>query len=290
MAKIVTVAIHKGGTGKTTMAVNLAFLAAERGARTLMVDLDPQKNATTTIVDPNKVEFSGIRGTAELFEEAEPSKPVYEARAALHMLPADDRLFGVERLPYEAVELFANRLLALGSQYDLIVVDTPPTMGFGMLAPLLVSDFAFAPVLPNRYSTDGLENLIVRVNEIKTSTNPKLNFLGILINKWRKTSPAQNRMVKQLRKELGDYMMPLSLPDSSAIEESTNERRPAWHDVKGGTHRRAAKAIREVLGAILDQVLEVQSPAKPATAPAKKGVVARLRSRFQKSTARAARI
>jgi chromosome partitioning protein len=290
MAKIVTVAIHKGGTGKTTMAVNLAFLAAERGAKTLMVDLDPQKNGTTTVVDPNKTDFEQVRQTADLFEDAEPTKPILAASETLHLLVADERLFGVERLPFEAVELFGRRLLELAAQYDLIVVDTPPTMGFGMLAPLLVSDFAFAPVMPNRYSTDGLETLIVKVNEVKGGTNPKLNFLGILINKWRKTSPAQNRMVKQLRKELGDFMMPQSLPDSSAIEESANERRPAWHEVKGGTHRRAAKAIREVLGGILDQILGVQNAPKTATAPAKKGVVARLRSRFQKSSARAARI
>jgi chromosome partitioning protein len=254
MGKIVTIAIHKGGTGKTTVATHLAFLAAERGLNTLIVDTEAQRNATTTVVLPD-LDFSKFLRAADLFEDFDVNKPVCQARERLHVLPADDRLLAIERLPDDAAELFRSRLVKLAQGYDLVVIDTAPTMGFGMLAPLIASDFVFSPIVPSRYAVEGIESLILRIEQIQKSINPDLTFLGLLVNRWRKTSPPQNRIVAGLRKDIGEYLFEGTLPESSAIENAANEKRPVWKDAKSGSHRRAAKAVRDVMTYVLDRAL-----------------------------------
>lgn len=263
MGKVVTVAIHKGGAGKTTVATHLAFLASERGARTLLVDIDAQGNASAT-VSKDDLDPSVVLTAADLFEDAVPAKPVYEASPTLHVLPADERLLAVERLPDEAAALFRSHLLELAAGYDLVVVDTPPTMGFAMLAPLTASDFVFAPIVPAAYSVMGIESLILRIQQIRQALNPDLEFIGLLLNKWRRTSPPQNKIVANLRAELGEYLIPHSLPDSAAIENAADNKRAVWKDAKSGSQRKAAKAVREALDHVLSRALPVAEKPKAA--------------------------
>jgi chromosome partitioning protein len=262
MGKICTVAIHKGGTGKTTVSAHLAFLAAEQGSRTLLIDLDSQGNASDTVLleVPN---LDGVRTASNLFEECEPAKPILNARPKLDVLPADSRLLAVERLDFEAATLFSQRLKTLAADYDLVVIDTPPTMGFAMLAPLLTSDSAFAPIVPDAYSLKGIEILLTRVAEIRESHNPGLIFLGLLVNKWRRNSRAQNDTVEQFRQELGDYMIPHTLPEAAAIADAAHAHEPVWKNAKSGSQRKAGKAVREALLWVLNQTTPNAQEATP---------------------------
>lgn len=259
MGKIITIAIHKGGTGKTTVAAHLAFLGAEFGSRTLLVDLDSQGNATDTVTLQTNSGAVGVRTASDLFEHHEPTRPILEARPGLDVLPADDRLLAIERLEFDDAFLFARRLRELAKQYDLVVVDTPPTMGFAMLAPLLASDYAFAPVIPDAYSIKGIESLISKVEEIRATHNPSLVFLGLMVNKWRKNSRAQNQTVHDLRAALGDVLMPHALPEASAIADSAHTRKPVWREARSGSHRKAAATVREALSWVLGQAHPARS-------------------------------
>jgi chromosome partitioning protein len=254
MGKICTVAIHKGGTGKTTVSAHLAFLASEQGSKTLLVDLDSQGNASDTVL-VEQPDLELFRTASDLFEEAEPSKPILNAGANLDVLPADQRLLGIERLDFEVATLFSRRLRALAGDYDLLVIDTPPTMGFAMLAPLLASDVAFAPIIPDAYSVKGIESLIGKVHEIRQSHNPGLIFLGLLVNKWRHNSKAQNETVARFRSELGEFMIPHALAESAAIADAAHSHKPVWRNARTGSQRKAGRDAREALSWVLERTI-----------------------------------
>lgn len=150
---------------------------------------------------------------------------------------------------------FAQRVRAMAIGYDLVVIDTPPTMGVAMLAPLLASDAAFAPGIPDAYSIKGIESLISRVEDIRSTHNPGLVFLGLMVNKWRKTSRAQNQTVADFRVALGTALIPFSLPESAAIADAAHKRKPVWRDARSGSQRRAGSAVRDALSWVLGQAM-----------------------------------
>jgi len=259
MGKILTVAIHKGGTGKTTVAGHLAFLASERRVRTLLVDLDSQANATDTItggapLTPGPDGELPVRTASDLFD-TRPELPIHTARPGLDILPADDRLLAVDGLDLEAATVFAAKLRKLAADYDFVVVDTPPTPGVAMLAPLLGSDYVVAPVVPDPYSMRGIEGLISRVQHIRQTQNPDLVFLGLLVNKFRTVSPGQTRVLSALQNDLGAFVIPHTVPQSSSIEDAAHTREPVWHKPKTGSQRLAGIAVRKALSWVLDRVL-----------------------------------
>jgi chromosome partitioning protein len=261
MGKVCTVAIHKGGTGKTTVSAHLAFLASEQGSRTLLVDLDSQGNASDTVL-LEQPDLDRFRSASDLFEEAEPTKPILNASPNLDVLPADQRLLAIERLDFDVAMVFSARIRALAADYDLLVIDTPPTMGFAMLAPLLASDVAFAPIIPDAYSVKGIESLITKVDEIRQHHNPGLIFLGLMVNKWRRNSRAQNDTVARFRSELGGFLIPHTLAESAAIADAAHSHKPVWRNARTGSQRKAGRDARLALGWVLERTI---TPAEVAS-------------------------
>ncbi|SPD72451.1 putative IncC-like protein [uncultured Desulfobacterium sp.] len=251
-SKIVTVAIHKGGTGKTTAAVNLSWLAQERGISCLMIDLDIQGNATDNFI---KVSCDQHLNASHLFNEDLPELPAISVLNGLDLIPADAGLLAVERYPMSASDFFKTNLNSLATRYDLIVIDTPPTMGFAMLAPLTISDFTFAPIIPDAYSLKGVTTLVNRIKNIRAQHNKDLLFLGLLINRFSKRNAAQKQVVSALKENLGDFVMPISIPEHVHIEYSAHSKCAVWHAPQSGAHRAAGKTVKAVMGWILDSVL-----------------------------------
>jgi chromosome partitioning protein len=251
MGKIVTVSIHKGGTGKTTIAAHLAFLAAERGARTLLVDLDAQGNASDTVTQ-RRLDPVLIRMASDLFDDEVSEKPIFHVAERLDLLPSDDSLLSLEKYGLEEAQAFATRLRWVAADYDLVVVDTPPTMGLAMLAPLLASNYVLSPVIPDAYSMKGVQALADQVALIRKTHNPSLIFLGVLVNKWRRHSTQQNQTVEQLKKDFGRIIIPFELPEAAAIADAAHHQRPVWRDAKWGSQRVAAAAVKSALTWVLD--------------------------------------
>ena len=151
--------------------------------------------------------------------------------------------------------VFSVRIRALAVEYYLLVIDTPPTMGFAVLAPLLASDVAFAPIIPDAYSVKGIESLIVRVDEIRQQHNPGLTFLGLMVNKWRRNSRAQNDTVARFRSELGEFLIPYSLAESAAIADAAHAHRPVWRNARSGSQRRTARDARLAFAWVLERTI-----------------------------------
>lgn len=248
--KILTIAIHKGGTGKTTTAVCLSRFAQEQGIKTCLIDADAQKNATKNFIatiDPETL------STSVLFE-SEPDGNILGITDNLDLIVSDDKLFSVERFPLQSAIVFKKSLKKLARKYDLVIIDTPPTMGFGMLAPLFGSDYALSPIIPDAYSIEGIQGLIKKIKQIQQSENPDLKFLGLFINKWRRDNQAHNKTVKLLNEKIPNQLISQSLGDYVAIDYAARQRIAVWHNVRSGAHRNASNRVKSAMTVILKKM------------------------------------
>lgn len=250
--KIITIAIHKGGTGKTTVAVNLSRFAHEKKCKTLIVDLDTQGNATDNFIS----EVPADSLTASMLFDAKKNKlPVVTVNGGLDIIPADAQLLSVERYPFETAKHFKTNISRFKKDYDLIVIDTPPTMGFAMLAPLTASDFTIAPIFPDSYSIKGVKALFERIKDIRNKHNPNLVFLGLLVNRWKRTSSAQNTVVATLRDKLPKFVLPVALGDHVHVEYAARNQHSVWYQARSGAHREAAKTFKTAMNWIFNKTV-----------------------------------
>jgi chromosome partitioning protein len=184
-ATIVAVANQKGGVGKTTTAVNLsAYLAL--GLRVLLVDLDPQANATSSLgLDPNGVELStydALIGQAPLRAAI-----VNSGRPQLDLAPSSRALAGAQ---VELVELpdrehrLRNALADVLDDYDVVLVDCPPSLGILTLNALVAADLLLAPVQCEYLALEGVAQLMETIDLIRATLNPRLELLGMLMTMY----------------------------------------------------------------------------------------------------------
>ncbi len=180
--KIIAITNQKGGVAKTTTAINLSQALALNGLRTLLVDLDPQGNATQGM----GVQLDTIRlsvGDLILNRELTSEEVIYEGES-LHLIPATPMLARVERemVGMTNSELrLAHRLGQLKGRYDVIIIDTPPTLGPLMNSALNAADSLIVPVDSSYFAMMGIKELLSEVRDICEGTNPRLKVLGYLL-------------------------------------------------------------------------------------------------------------
>lgn len=248
MGKILTVAIHKGGTGKTTLVSHLALYGRYINKSVLIVDMDAQGNISAFFKATD-----AKNGSSGLFlENREVVKHKIEDR--FDLIPADEGLFGVERLPFEAAKVFRTRLRELAQQYDLVILDTPPTMGFAMLAPLIASDFVIAPVIPDAYSVRGVRSLFAKIKAVRGKQNPALKFLGLVLNRWNSRNIQQCEMVKQFQEAMPGQLIAQPLADRSAIANAAYDSKAVWDKPSGGAARIAANEMILVMKEVMQKM------------------------------------
>lgn len=249
MGKILTVAIHKGGTGKTTIVSHLALYAHSKKLSVLIIDMDAQANISAFFnVDSAKIGASG------LFLKDREVVPLSIDGETFKLIPADEGLLGIERLPFETVQLFRQRLRTFANTFDLVILDTPPTMGFAMLAPLIASDFALSPVIPDAFSVRGVKTLFAKIKAVRAKQNPSLKFLGLVINRWNSRNVQQVEMVKKFLEALPGQIIATPLADRSAIANAAYESKAVWDKPNGGAARIAAQEMLAVMQEIMEKM------------------------------------
>jgi chromosome partitioning protein len=285
-AKVLVVAINKGGVGKTTLAFHTAHRAAEDGYRVLLADLDPQGNATTmcvgsswTSLPPNEAPFRAV----ELYQSSPSPRQPLQVAENLDLLPTrrtDRDLSEVERYPSEAADHFRSRLGAFLPDYDLVILDTPPTLGFLTLVPLLSADFVVSPVKPESLDIDGLAGITQTVEEIRAGGNPGLQHLGFVLSMCDAgRDRRQDAVISQLKKLVGRSLAPHSLPLSVPMRYIADEHTPVWRKAATGAERTAADAFRNVTSWLIKSVLSAKAtPARRPSTP-KRSILGRMFSR-----------
>lgn len=248
--KTITVANQKGGVGKSTIAVHLAWHAESCGLKTLLLDFDGQANSTRTFTD----EPAGLAASTLFSAEVAVGEPQVIS-PCLHIIRADVGINDVEGLPLDSIKNPAAALKRFNDDYDLVIIDTPPNLGRRLLAALAASDAVVSPMVLNGYSLQGIQDLQRTIITVKKKFNPRLKNLGILPNAVNWRSQSQTRLLSELRAALGDRVLPYELTSRVAVSDAIDNRHPVWRSAKGQSGVKAAQEMRAVVKDLLRRIV-----------------------------------
>lgn len=225
---------RKGGVGKSTIVCNLAAVSAAQGRRTLVVDLDPQANASHYLLGPDASEAKP--GVAELFEETLGFRLLHSAADSwvhatpfelLHLMPADPSLADLHAKLEGRYKIYKLReaLERLEEEFPVIFLDTPPAVGFYTMSALIAAQRCLIPFDCDEFSRQALYRLMGTVREVRDDHNEELEVAGIVVNLFQERA----RLPQQLVDELEGEGMPILEPFLTAsvkVRESHQEHRP----------------------------------------------------------------
>lgn len=222
MAHIVSVVNQKGGVGKTTTTLNLAAFLAELGKFVLVIDLDPQANATSGLGIahaelPHGI-YEGIIGARSMRDIVLPTP-----HEGLKVIPATQALAGaaVELVNVDEREHFLRKaLLEIRNDYDYILIDNPPTLGLLTINGLAASDSVLIPVQAEYYALEGLGQLMNTVNLVRESIKPDLNVMGAVITMYDSRTRLSNEVLQELYRYFPDKIFRSVIPRSVRLAEA----------------------------------------------------------------------
>jgi len=219
---IITVANQKGGVGKTTTTINLAAAVANKGFRTLLIDLDPQGNSTMSYVDPRSISRSmfDVLVSEELgFKDVIVSTPVgrlWLAPSRIALAKLESKLIG----EIDGPARLNDKIQDAGAQYDYIFIDTPPTLGMITVNALVASTHVLVPIQSSYFALEGTDDLLETIDKIKARPNPNLQLLGVVITMHDKRTTLAKDIHEQIGQVFGERLFNPVITKWIRLEES----------------------------------------------------------------------
>jgi chromosome partitioning protein len=231
--RILVVANQKGGVGKTTTAINLGTALAAVGKPTLIIDLDPQGNASTGLGIPRAERR--VTSYDVLMNTAPVSEAIYATRIpGLSIVPstvdlsaAELELVGVPKRNFRLREALGNFADSGGNGFDYVLIDCPPSLGILTVNAMVAADAAVVPLQCEFFALEGLSQLLKTLDLVRGGLNPKLEIQGIILTMFDRRNNLSDQVAADVRAHLGDKVYQTVIPRNVRISEAPSHGLPA---------------------------------------------------------------
>ena len=227
MGKVVSIANQKGGVGKTTTAINLSTVLAKRGKKVLLIDADPQGNATSGLGVNKDQKFSTYDVLIDEIEIANTLQTTQIKKLDLcpcniNLAGAEVHLVSMEEREYRLKKKIDN----IKDEYDYIIIDCPPSLGLVTLNAFTASDSVLIPVQCEYYALEGLGQLLNTIELVKKHMNKDLHIEGALLTMYDARTNLSNQVVKEVKRYFGDKVYKNVIPRNVKLSEAPSYGMP----------------------------------------------------------------
>ena len=249
MGKVISIANQKGGVGKTTTAVNLSSMLAKKGKKVLLIDTDPQGNATSGVGVDKTVSFSVYD---VLVDDVEIENTIQvTAIEKLEVCPSNINVAGaeVQLVSQDSREYkLKQKLDKIKDNYDYIIIDCPPSLGLVTLNAFTASDSVLIPVQCEYYALEGLGQLINTINLVKKRLNKELVIEGALLTMYDARTNLSNQVVKEVKNYFEDRVYKTIIPRNVKLSEAPSYGMPiCMYDARSKGSRCYEKFVKEFI-------------------------------------------
>ncbi|MBJ7262828.1 MAG: ParA family protein [Burkholderiaceae bacterium] len=245
-----TVGNQKGGVGKSTLSVHLAFRAAERGYQVLLVDID-EGDISEVFAEADETDNNDYIKASHLFTGEINGRQPRRVHDRIALIEADINVLDVDDMPLEVIEQPRVSFAKLAANFDLCIIDTPPNLQRRMLSALVASQAVVSPFNISPFSFARMPKLQATIAGVKSKYNPDLEHLGFLPNMVNSKSVNEIEALPELREVYGELIFHEAIIARSCVSTALAQGRAVWHHARSGNQRAAAKEMRLACDAVL---------------------------------------